>query len=405
MKQQQAAGPRGAQPSHAHRWRDAWRFVHLDPFATDGLLAVVLLGLGMTGLLTGLGLRGLPWRTEPPTALAALLLVGQTMPLAWRRRAPLQVLAVVEASAVAYFLLGYAPTVAALGALLAFGTVAARHPTQVVLPFAAGFAVGLLVLTDQGRMSFDLFVLLHVVVAGAWMVGYEQRARRVHLALVSDRAARLERELGYLAREAVADERVRLTRELHQTITNNVSMMVTRAKAVARALPAADDSRDVLGFILKTGEQTLSELRRGTQMLSLADPPLAPADPRAAMSQLSALVTEVKMAGLPIDVTVEGDAVPLPAEVEGSAYRIVQEALTTCFKRQGSARPQVVIRYRPDDLELRITEEPGSGWELVPDGGRYENLGWMQRREAEPEALLEGGYGVLARLPLGSARS
>jgi signal transduction histidine kinase len=255
-------------------------------------------------------------------------------------------------------------------------------------------------------MSFDVFVLLHVLFAVAWVLGYEQRARRAHTALVEDRAARLERELGYLAREAVADERVRRTRELHQTITNNVSMMVARAQAVARALPpAAEGSRDVLGFILKTGEQTLSELRRGTELLSLTDPLLAPAEAAAAMSQLSALVTEVKMAGLPIDVTVEGDAVPLPAEVDGSAYRIVQEALTTCFKRPGSARPQVVIRYHADDLELRVTDEPGSGWEVVPDSGRYENLGWMQRREPEPEGLLEGGYGVLARLPLGSVRS
>jgi signal transduction histidine kinase len=400
-QQQQAFGPPAALAGGRHR-----HLARLDPFAADGLLSVGLLVVGMAGLLTGAGSRLLPWRAAPPGALAALLLVGQSAPVAWRRRAPLAVLAVVEASTVAYFALGYAPTGAALGALVAFSTVAARHPTPVVLPFAAGFGVGALVLVGEGRMTFDAFVLLHLLVAVAWGAGYEQRARRAHTALVSDRAARLERELGYLAREAVADERVRRTRELHQTITNNVSMMVARAQAVARALPpAAEGSRDVLGFILKTGEQTLSELRRGTELLSLTDPLLAPAEAAAAMSQLSALVTEVKMAGLPIDVTVEGDAVPLPAEVDGSAYRIVQEALTTCFKRPGSARPQVVIRYHADDLELRVTDEPGSGWEVVPDSGRYENLGWMQRREPEPEGLLEGGYGVLARLPLGSVRS
>ena len=389
--------------------RGVRHLVRLDPFVADGLVAVVLVALGILGLAAGLGSRLLPSGAKEPSLLAAVLVVGQSMPLAWRRRAPLLVMGVVEVATVAYFLLHYAPTGAALGALIGFYTVAARHPTRVVLPFAAGLAAGVLTLTAQGRMSFEMLVLLHVLFAAAWVLGKEQRARRAYTALVEDRAARLERELGYLAREAVADERARLTRELHQTVTENVGAMVARARAAGQSLPrAAASGRDVLGFIEQTGERTLSELRRGSEVLSPSDAVVVPGPdpPAAAMSQLSALVNEVKAAGLPVDVKVEGAAVALPAEVDGSAYRIVQEALASCFKRPGSARPQVVIRYGPDDLELQISDNPDAAWQVDPASGRYANLGWMQRRDADPEAWPQGGgYGVRARLPLGSGRT
>ncbi|HYY80272.1 MAG TPA: hypothetical protein VFD04_13970 [Actinomycetes bacterium] len=402
-------GPAGRRrPGRRRRgpgWRPGgWRPGGLDPLVQDGLLAGALAGMGVIGLLVGVGTGLLPKGSEPPTLLAGLLVVGQSAPVAWRRRAPLPVLAVVEVSTIAYFLLHFAPTGAALGAVIAFYTVAARYPTPVVLPFAAGFAGGVLDLTVQGRLSFETFVLLHVLFAAAWLMGGEQRARRAYTALVEDRAARLERELGYLAREAVADQRVRLTRELHRTVTDDVSTMVARARAAGQRLPAvASGSRDLRG-VIETGERVLTELRRGSEVLSPAEPVVVPTETQAMMSQLSALVTEVKMAGLPIDVTVEGAAVPLPAEVDGSAYRIVQEALTTCFKRPGSSRPQVLIRFGDGDLELHVTDDPGPGWQVDPDGGRYENLGWMQPRDAEPEVLPEGGYGVLARLPIGSGR-
>jgi hypothetical protein len=127
-------------------------------------------------------------------------------------------------------------------------------------------------LTAQGRLSFETFVLLHVLFAAAWLTGGEQRARRAYTALVEDRAARLERELGYLAREAVADQRVRLTRELHRTVTDSVSTMVARARAAGQRLPAvASGSRDLLG-VIETGERVLAELRRGSEVLSPADP-------------------------------------------------------------------------------------------------------------------------------------
>jgi signal transduction histidine kinase len=189
-----------------------------------------------------------------------------------------------------------------------------------------------------------------------------------------------------------------------------VRAMVAQAKSAERSLPpAAAASRDTIGLIERTAEQTLSDLRRGLEVLDPADPVVAQRGSLPTMSQLSALVTEVKMAGLPVDLKIEGDAVPLPAEVDGSAYRIVQEALTSCLKRPGTARPLVVIRYGEEDLELQVTDaREGGAWQVDPGRGRYENLGWMQPRptdqEAGPEAWPEGSYGVLARLPLAPVR-
>jgi signal transduction histidine kinase len=410
-----AEGSRSAGASALSRSRLSIRHAfEIDPLLADGLLAFALVVLGVVGLLAAVESEPAPATTSSPPALAAVLVMFQTTPITWRRRSPLTVLIVVELATIAYHLLHYPFTGADLGALVAFYTVASRYDARAVLAAAAGFACVVLALTFQGRMGFELFALLQVLFAVAWIMGAELRIRRTHTALVEDRAARLERELGYLAREAVADERARITRELHETVTANLSMIVAQAKVAERALPVgAAPPMDAIDFIRKTGEQTLAELRRAADVLRPEDPVVVPPASPSAMSQLGALVTEVKMAGLPVDVVVEGDARPLPAEVDGSAYRIVQEALTNCLKHAGPVRPQLVIRYGVDDLELVVTEDAGS-WEVDPEAGRRENLGWMRPRSAAgpgaagtgPSApagagpWLDGTYGVRARLPI-----
>ncbi|HEX9342156.1 MAG TPA: hypothetical protein VF995_00890 [Actinomycetota bacterium] len=274
----------------------------------------------------------------------------------------------------------------------------------------SGLAAVTVTLTFQHSLSFQSFVVLQVLLITAWVVGGEARVRRAFSAVVADRAQRLERELGYMARETVAAERVRAARDLHELVTGDVEFMVSQLKAVERLLPAGPgpgsaqvrEAREALGRVARGAERTVARLQRGQELLDL-DGPGGCAPAHSPMSQLGALVSEVKTAGLPVDVVVEGAAVPLPAEVDGSAYRIVQEALSNCLKRPGPARPQLLIRYGPQDLELQVTED-ASAWHLDPDAGRHASLGWVQPRppvhDPGAEPLLEGGYGVHARLPL-----
>jgi len=277
----------------------------------------------------------------------------------------------------------------------------------------SGLAALTVTLAFQHRLSFQSFVVLQVLLITAWVVGGEARVRRAFSAAVADRAVRLERELGYMARETVAAERVRAARELHELVTGDVEFMVSQLRAAEQLLPAgaepgsakARETREALGRIVRGAERTVARLQHGQELLDLdglGDRVSAPGP----VSQLGALVTEVRTAGLPVDVVVEGAAVPLPAEVDGSAYRIVQEALSNCLKRTGPARPQLLIRYGPQELELQVTED-AAAWQLDPDAGRHASLGWVQPRPpaSEPgaELLPEGGYGVHARLPLAAS--
>jgi signal transduction histidine kinase len=273
----------------------------------------------------------------------------------------------------------------------------------------SGLAAVIVTLAFQHRLSFQSFVVLQVLLITAWVVGGEARVRRAFAAAVADRAARLEQELGYMARETIAAGRLRAARELHERVTGDLEYLLAQLKVAQRqlggdgGLAAPAQLREALGRIARTAERTIARLRQGQELLNLDSFGDVPSSEPGPMSQLGALVTEVKTAGLPVDVVVEGTAVPLPAEVDGTAYRIVQEVLGNALKRPGTARPQLLIRYRQQDLELLVTED-AAAWHLDPEAGRHANLGWVQpgppSTEPAAESLLEGGYGVLARLPL-----
>src|SRR6478672_5437375 len=170
------------------------------------------------------------------------------------------------------------------------------------------------------------------------------RERQVQLA---------KRERDVAAREAVVEERARIARELHDAIAHNVSMMVVQAGAERRVLePASDSTRDVLETIEKIGRGALTEMRRMVGMLrSEASDPLAP---QPSLDDLTTLVAQVREAGLPVDLRVEGERRSLPVGIELSAYRIVPEALTNALKHAGGARATVHVRYGAESLELEI---------------------------------------------------
>ncbi|HZU20570.1 MAG TPA: sensor histidine kinase [Gaiellaceae bacterium] len=228
----------------------------------------------------------------------------------------------------------------------------------------------------------------------------------VRLVLVRDRERRariVERERELAAREAVVEERARIARELHDAIAHNVSMMVVQAGAERRVLDDGHRStREVLETVEQIGRGALTEMRRLVGMLrSDEDDPLAP---QPGLDDLERLVVQVREAGLPVELSVEGDRRRLPVGLELSAYRIVQEALTNALKHAGDARARVCVRFRDDSLELEVVDD-GAGAQARTVGGGHGLVG-MRERVAMYGGRFEagrrpaGGFTVRVLLPI-----
>ena len=238
-------------------------------------------------------------------------------------------------------------------------------------------------------------------------MGWTLHKRRVQAVRLEDRAAQLEIEREERARAAVSEERARISRELHDVVAHSVSVMVVQAQAAQRLSGAEhkDLRRQALCSIETTGRQALVEMRRLLGVLRRTDADLSLA-PQPGLGRLDDLIGQMRDAGLPVEVHVEGDAESLPPGVDLSAYRIVQEALTNTLKHAGPARAQVTIRYRTDEVELEITDD-GAG--TGKGGGAGQGLMGMRERVAIYGGFLEsgrqnGGYLVRARLPLDANR-
>jgi signal transduction histidine kinase len=243
----------------------------------------------------------------------------------------------------------------------------------------------------KGGASFTLITLV-VMLLVRRVVG--DRERRAQIA---------ERERDLAAREAVVEERARIARELHDVIAHHVSMIVLQAGAERRVLHGANTStREVLETVERTGRSALNEMRRLLGMLrSDANEPLAP---QPGLSDVPTLVTQLRDAGLRVELHVEGERRELPVGIELSAYRIVQEALTNALKHAGEARATVDIRYGSDSLELEIADDGTGGSAPVSSGGH--GLVGMRERVALCGGRLDagrrpsGGFAVRVLLPI-----
>ncbi len=236
-----------------------------------------------------------------------------------------------------------------------------------------------------------------------WFMGRTLRQRRLQAARLQDLAAQLELEREERAQTAVAEERSRISRELHDVVAHSVSVMVVQAQAAQRLLQGEQqEARQALTSIETTGRQALVEMRRLLGILRRTDeePALAP---QPSLKHLDALIEQVREAGLPVELRVEGAADPLPPGVDLSAYRIVQEALTNTLKHAGPSHARVAIHYRSDEIELEISDD---GVGNVNGDGSGQGLIGMRERVALYSGVLHsgrqngGGYLVRARLPL-----
>jgi signal transduction histidine kinase len=394
----------------AYRWLAAWSKAH--PFAADGVLAAFV------ALVTVPALWGDPEQMggasvefRDPEVLGFVLLVLAAVPLAWRRRAPLAVLAVISVAVIAYELLGYATSTGPLGVLIALYTVGAhceRRRSRIALALTL---VGVLIVLIGARWEPNIgsFVSNFVVFGTAWLIGDNLQTRRAYVAQLEERAARAEADREEEARRAAEAERTRIARELHDVVAHSMSVMVVQASAGRRVLDRRpDQAAEALASIETTGRQAMNEMRRLLGVLREPDRggPAAPPDlaPQPSLKAVRGLVEQCQAAGMRVALRIEGEVRDLPPGVELSAYRIVQEALTNTMKHAGEAQAEVYVCYTDDVVEVQVRDD-GRGASALDDGSGNGLLGMRERVDvyggtfsAGPQ--VGGGFAVKAVFPV-----
>ena len=349
---------------------------------------------------------GLPRGTIAVGYVLALL---HTLPLAARRRLPGAVVAISVASGLAVAVLGVPPVVLGLAILVAVYSVAAYGGRWVALAGLAAAELGsVAVQLTPGRVQAPTVVTNGLVIAAAWLLGYFVGVRRAYTARL-EQTAELERARAELARRAVAEERLRLARELHDVVAHSISVIAVQSGVgahVAKTQP--EEAAKALAAIESTSRAALIELRRLLGVLRQEGEPQGSLAPVPGLADLDALLAEGAKAGLGVRLQVEGTPSQLPAGVDLSAYRIVQEALTNVVKHAGPARAQVTIGYHDQDVTVEVTDNGRGG--TAPTGDGHARVGHgligMRERVAVFGGDLEagprpgGGFRVAARLPL-----
>ena len=301
-----------------------------------------------------------------PRLANAVLLAMLCVPLLWRRSHPTLVFAVVILALAAQSEVEVQNGVVARSdqgtlqgwvvALIAFYSLAAyatpRRAAVAGLLGGAGWIADDLRELLPGTIALEDTIPAWFILAAAWGMGYALHGRQAEVGELTDRADRLERE----REAALATERARIARDLHDVVAHSLSVMIVQAQAAERVLEGEETSaRDALASIDSTGRQAMVEMRRLVGMLrDDGEPSLAP---RPGLGQLPALVEQMRDAGLPVDLEVQGEPRPMAPGVDLSAYRIVQEALTNTLKHAGPARAQVVVRFGAHDMELEVSDD------------------------------------------------
>jgi len=334
-----------------------------------------------------------------PAWLNVVAVVAGTVPLAWRRRAPLASALVVSAAlagrALAAEPLEVYPMTLAL--LVTAYSVASYAPLRDAL-LAAGFAalaIAVAVVQGSGTAATPDPLPSAVLYGTVWLVGRVVGVRH-------QRAESLHRERETLAAEAVAEERARIAREMHDVVSHSLAAIVMQSGGAANVLDSDPDrARQSLATIEATARRGLEEMRRMLGLLGDTEAELAP---QPGLARIDDLLSTARSAGLDVECRVRGDGPPLPAAVDVSAFRIVQESLTNVMKHADAGRVEIDVRREPDHLAIDVRDdgrpaegEAGAGRGLAGMRERAEVLGGTL--DAGPRA--DGpGFRVAARLPL-----
>ncbi|MGW1343273.1 sensor histidine kinase [Kribbella sp. NPDC002412] len=240
------------------------------------------------------------------------------------------------------------------------------------------------------------------------------RARRAHARALEERGWLLERERESAAQNAVDAERARIAQDLHDIVSHNVSVMVIQAGAARHVLADPAEAEAALLAVEAAGRDTMTELRH---LLGLLAPSADGTDsasseelsPQPSLSRLSPLIDRIAFAGLPVEVRISGEPRPLPAGVDVTAYRIIQEALTNALKHGDGVKAEVTVRYADHALRVEVLNTGPSvlsgGRAPRPDGEGRGLLGLRQRvavygGDLDARRRLGGGFRVRAKIPL-----
>ncbi|MEU3525377.1 sensor histidine kinase [Streptomyces sp. NPDC038707] len=370
------------------------------PLVVDALIASAM---ALVAVLLGRESRSQGW---PELDAPAYLLVALAhLPVALRGRHPVTAFAAVEAAAAVYVTLGYWPVVCTFGCLLALYTVAATRSLRAALVCAGCLAALWVYAGVVSHTPSMASVLGQALLYCSVLVWFGHLARRS-----AELTRRLRAEQAERARRAVAEERGRIARELHDVVAHHMSVISVQAGLARFVLDSAPaKARDALGTIADTSGEALEELRRMLHVLREEDPGSPGRAPMPTLARLGDLVERVRAGGLPVDLAVEGPERPLPPGVELCAYRVVQEALTNALKHAGPARARVELRYGAQELTARVTDD-GGGTDpaRVPAGAGHGLIGMRERAKLYGGAVSAGprsggGYEVLLTLPTSAA--
>ena len=362
------------------------------------------------------------WFSVPVVAVMVL-------PVFARRRFPF-------AAPAAYWLLAVAISFADgllipfTNSLLVLGTAPSmllgnlRDARQARAGLVAVLAGGAIVVYNRPGHTLGQLVFIPLLFGICWLAGFALRERAEQAEAAEQRAALAEREREVAQRErevaerereaaererevaariAVAEERARIARELHDVVAHAVSVMVLHAGAVRHRLPETlRDDREALRGVERAGRTALAEMRRLLGAMR-HDGEAVDLEPQPGLGDLPRLLSDVDRAGLPVQLHVDGEPFPLPRAVDLSAYRIVQEGLTNSLKHAGASHAEVTLRYRPDRVQIDVVDDGTGG---VPGNGPGHGLVGIGERvkiyggDMTAGAAAAGGFLLTARLPL-----
>ncbi|MDP4507840.1 sensor histidine kinase [Nonomuraea turcica] len=344
---------------------------------------------------------------RPPDALGTALVVLACVPVAARRRWPLAALCAGLAPEAVVTASGYGNGVPGLPGLVLLYSVASHRGLAMALgglgatlaAYAFGAAAGPVSVT-----SWTDHVMVLVVLGAVWGAGRSLRLRRAYLEELKDRSARLERAHEADTRAARAEERSRIARELHDVVAHHVSVMIVQAAAARRVLASDQElAGEALSAIEQTGRMAMAEMRNIVGVLRTDA--RAELGPQPGVHDLPALVEQMREAGLPARLLVEGEPRPLPAGVDLAAYRLVQEGLTNSLRHAGAgAKAVVTVQHKPRELDVRVEDDGNGGPDLPMRSGH--GLVGIRERVALYGGILNigplpgGGFEVRARFPL-----